>query len=93
MGPEIRYKSLIEISIKTKMGPLMNWVSSVKHNSGNEFQFCTTSYDGSCKVWDMRSRTSMLTCMQSEDKLFTCDWKNGVIAVGGEDSQLSIFNV
>ena len=75
---------------KTKLGPLKNWISSISMNPSNEHQFVTSCYDGSCKVWDLRSRTSLYTLQQDEAKLFTVDW-NTVIATGGENSKINIY--
>ena len=58
------------------------------------------SYDGTTKIWDIRSKTSLYTFSkqnsdgEKEDtpkKVFCVDWDDDIILSGGEDNQLRIY--
>lgn len=59
------------------------------------------SYDGTVKIWDIRSRTPLYTLStQNGDKgkendipkkVFCVDWDEDIILSGGDDNQLHIY--
>ena len=61
-----------------------------------ENHIATSSYDGTIKVWDMRSTIPLYTLAPNPDadeplKLFDVDWNGSVLAGGGEDSKVNIY--
>ena len=58
------------------------------------------SYDGTIKIWDIRSKTPLYTFSKqngnkerddTSKKVFCVDWNDDIILSGGEDNQLHIY--
>lgn len=68
-----------------------DWVSDVKWHPTAEHTLLSASFDGSIKLWDVRSAIPLWTvdAAREEDKLFCCTWIDGTtIACGGTDKTL-----
>lgn len=78
--------------VKMRFAGHRNWVSSVSWSPSSMFMLASASYDGAVKVWDIRSSTSMFSMKSAnESKLLAVDWKDDLLAAGGEDGQLYLF--
>ncbi|KAI8904777.1 WD40-repeat-containing domain protein [Gorgonomyces haynaldii] len=77
--------------IKTKLTGHKNQVSRITWSS-NTFNFASCSYDGTVKVWDLRSLNPMYS-VEVQDKLFALDWLGDQLVVGGEDSHLHFYDI
>ncbi len=75
-----------------KLGSHKNWISGIAHSPKVSYHIATSSYDGSAKVWDIRSSTSLYSVTQTEQKLLAIDWKKTYLTTGGEDGKLQIFS-
>ena len=58
---------------------------------GNVFHFASASFDGSVKVWDIRSQSYMFNCASNQDKYLALDWRLDSIVAGGEGGVLEFF--
>jgi ribosome biogenesis protein YTM1 len=69
------------------------WVSSVSWSKTSEYALCTGSYDGTVRVWDIRSREPLYTVdpESTKDKVLSVFWDNEKILSGGEDKKLRIY--
>jgi len=71
------------------------WVSDIKWHPSSEHTILSASFDGSIKLWDVRSAIPLWTvdaedATGEEDKLFCCTWINETsIAYGGTNRTLS----
>ncbi|KAJ3338248.1 WD repeat-containing protein 12 [Kappamyces sp. JEL0680] len=80
--------------MKQKLGAHKNWVSGIALAPHQENHIATSSYDGSIKVWDLRSSLALYTLHPSGDenaKIFDVAWQGNVLASGGEDAKLHLF--
>ncbi|KAJ3274502.1 WD repeat-containing protein 12 [Terramyces sp. JEL0728] len=77
--------------VKMKFVSHSNWVSSLAKSETSGFHFASSSYDGTVKVWDIRSSIPLYSIGDGESRIFDLDWKNELIASGGEDSKLHIY--
>ena len=73
----------------SKFNGHVNWVSSVSW--GNVFHFASASFDGSIKVWDIRSQSCMFNCATNQNKYLTLDWCLDSIVAGGQGGGLQIY--
>ncbi len=82
------------ISVKKKFIGHKGWVSSVKWSRENASQFTTCSFDGTVKVWDIRSSSPLHTLKLSHEteKLLALDARDNLIFTGGEDKKVLVFN-
>ncbi|KAI9205525.1 WD40-repeat-containing domain protein [Polychytrium aggregatum] len=79
--------------VKLRLGGHANWVSSVAWAPNSLYNLVSGSYDGTVKVWDIRSTTPLYTLSGSsepEQKVFGVDWVGNLILSGGEDTLLRI---
>jgi len=93
--------------VKLTLSSHKNWVTSITWSTTNSFMLVSGSYDGTIKIWDIRSKTPLYTLskIQNDDKgkekenakpnepkkVFCVDWDNDVILSGGEDNQLHLY--
>ncbi|KAI3641302.1 hypothetical protein MIR68_000664 [Amoeboaphelidium protococcarum] len=83
-----------------------SWVGSVKWNPSTQYNFASSSYDGSVKLWDVRSRSALsvfhsgssahvqtLGNLDNVDKVFSVDWNRGIMVSGGEDAVIRSKNI
>lgn len=68
-----------------------NWVSSVSWSPDLVFHFASASFDGSVKVWDIRSQSYMFNCVSSQEKYLALDWSMDSIVAAGEGGVLEFF--
>ncbi|CAI5952219.1 unnamed protein product, partial [Closterium sp. NIES-64] len=59
----------------------------------NPLHLLSSAYDGSLKIWDLRSTVPLHTVKAHSDKVLCADWWQGGNAVvsGGADNHLRIF--
>ncbi|KAL7686296.1 putative guanine nucleotide-binding protein, beta subunit [Plasmopara halstedii] len=77
------------------------WVSSVAwhpNDNNHEHLFLSGGYDGTAKVWDVRSTIPLHTVSAHEGKLLDLSWRNQhnsnvAFATGGDDKKLNFFSV
>ncbi|OLY83384.1 Ribosome biogenesis protein WDR12-like protein [Smittium mucronatum] len=80
------------------LGGHSKYVGAVKWSPNSPYMFSSASYDGSVKVWDVRSPNSCMynippsskTAGKLNPKLLALDWNLGILAFGGESNQLYI---
>jgi ribosome biogenesis protein YTM1 len=89
--------------VKLTLSSHKNWVTSVSWSTKNLFMLVSGSYDGTIRIWDIRSKTPLYTLSkQNADKgeekenatpkkVFCVNWDDDVILSGGEDNQLHIY--
>ncbi|PKK59191.1 ribosome biogenesis protein WDR12 [Rhizophagus irregularis] len=89
--------------VKLTLSSHKNWVTSVSWSTKNSFMLVSGSYDGTVKIWDIRSRTPLYTLSKQNGdkgkenesdtpkKIFCVDWDQDIILSGGEDNQLHIY--
>ncbi|RIA97072.1 ribosome biogenesis protein WDR12 [Glomus cerebriforme] len=87
--------------VKLTLSSHKNWVTSVSWSTKNSFMLVSGSYDGTIKIWDIRSKTPLYTFFKQNNdkekensipkKVFCVDWDNDIILSGGEDNQLHIY--
>ncbi|GJP33275.1 hypothetical protein CLOM_g17823 [Closterium sp. NIES-68] len=70
-----------------------DWISSLSWSPSNPLHLLSSSYDGSLKIWDLRSSVPLHTVKAHSDKVLCADWWKGGDAVvsGGADNHLRIF--
>ncbi|OMJ08703.1 Ribosome biogenesis protein ytm1 [Smittium culicis] len=80
------------------------YVGAVKWSPNSSYMFASSSYDGTTKVWDVRSTASSMFNIPSKgkskskepgqlvDKLLALDWNHGMLASGGESNELFIHS-
>lgn len=70
-------------------------VASVSTNPLNSMLFASAGMDGSSKIWDVRSNKQALFNLPrrngAKGKLLTVRWDGELVAMGGEDSRLELF--
>jgi ribosome biogenesis protein YTM1 len=81
--------------VKMKFAGHSNWVSAVSWCPSSMFMFASASYDGSVRVWDMRSSSCMYSLktpssasVEETPKLLAMDWSGELLSTGGEDGEL-----
>src|SRR6266498_5413407 len=94
------FSSFTDVAVvKLTLSSHKNWVTSVSWSTKNSFMLVSGSYDGTIKIWDIRSKTPLYTLSKrngdkerddTPKKVFCVDWDDDVILSGGEDSQLHI---
>ncbi|KAJ9077961.1 ribosome biogenesis protein ytm1 [Entomophthora muscae] len=52
--------------VKLSLAGHSNWVSSVEWQGSNQHRLISASYDGTLRVWDLRSKTSQFTLLHSD---------------------------
>lgn len=82
---------MVESVVRLSLRSHTNWVTGLKWSVGSSMHLCTGSYDGSVKVWDIRSTTPLYSLGSGDEKVFGVDWRNGILASGGEDCNLHIY--
>ncbi|CAI5951808.1 unnamed protein product [Closterium sp. NIES-64] len=70
-----------------------DWISSLAWSPSNPLHLLSSAYDGSLKIWDLRSTVPLHTVKAHSDKVLCADWWQGGNAVvsGGADNHLRIF--
>ncbi|RUO95739.1 WD40-repeat-containing domain protein, partial [Jimgerdemannia flammicorona] len=75
------------------------WVPTVSWSPTSAYMLVSGSYDGTCKLWDIRSKAPVYTIAaplvakgEATKKVFTVDWEGERILSGGEDCQLRIHS-
>ncbi|CAI5983920.1 unnamed protein product [Closterium sp. NIES-65] len=70
-----------------------DWISSLAWSPSNPLHLLSSAYDGSLKMWDLRSTVPLHTVKAHSDKVLCADWWQGGNAVvsGGADNHLRIF--
>lgn len=62
--------------------------SSIAVSSGeSEYQFVTGAYDGTVRLWDLRSVKSPVASFkvwEGKQKILSVDWHGGVVGIAGE---------
>lgn len=79
--------------VKLQLTSHTNWTCGVTWSPSSAYNLASASYDGTVKVWDIRSSTPLYSIRAaSEDgqKVMAVDWFDGVIYSGGEDTQLRV---
>ncbi|ORX43340.1 WD40 repeat-like protein [Hesseltinella vesiculosa] len=79
------------VNVKLSLRGHQKWVSSVSWAPQSAYTLCSGSYDGTVRVWDIRSKGSVYTMEEGQEKMFAVDWCDGRILSGGESQMLSIF--
>lgn len=79
------------VNVKLALRGHQGWVSSVTWAPHSPYSLCSGSYDGSIRIWDIRSKGSIYTLEQSEKKILAVDWCGDRILSGGEDKKLGLF--
>ncbi|ORZ00576.1 WD40-repeat-containing domain protein [Syncephalastrum racemosum] len=69
------------------------WTSSVSWSPKSEHILCSGSYDGTVRVWDLRSRGALHVMQQdnASDKIFSVFYGDDKIIAGGESKKLTIY--
>ncbi|CDH61013.1 wd repeat domain 12 [Lichtheimia corymbifera JMRC:FSU:9682] len=82
-------------NVKMTLRGHLGWVSSVSWSPSSEYSLCSGSYDGTVRVWDIRSKGPLYTLNdedhQESDKVYAVDWNGKHILSGGEDKKLRIY--
>ncbi|KAJ3036804.1 hypothetical protein HDV00_002357 [Rhizophlyctis rosea] len=82
--------------VKLKLASHKNWVSSVSWSPTSIYTLASGSYDGTIKVWDIRSTTPLYSLSGGKNeggewgKVLALDWADGFVLSGGEDSELRV---
>ncbi len=76
--------------MKRKFIGHQGWISAVKWNQENSHSFVSASFDGTVRVWDMRSSLALHT-LKGEEKLLAMDAKGNLVFAGGEDKKVAVF--
>lgn len=74
-----------------KLSSHKNWISSVAQSPTKSHMIASASYDGTLKVWDIRSTVPLYTLTNSDSKLFDVDWSSQYLATGGEEGKLQLY--
>lgn len=77
-------------TVKLKFAGHQAWVSAVKWSPTNPYVFTSGSYDGTVKIWDIRSETALFSAAAAgtDEKVLAIDWVDNLIFAGGSDSLL-----
>ncbi|PVU93191.1 hypothetical protein BB559_003395 [Furculomyces boomerangus] len=96
--PRIEDTNLASMNLKGHSG----WVKSTKWSSESQYMFATASYDGTSKIWDIRSTSSSMFSLpfpktksktsELPDKLLALDWKSKTLVSGGQSGDLYIHS-
>lgn len=87
--------------VKSKLGPHKEWISTVQWSSKSSYKLLCGSYDGSCKLWDIRSLSQPLYTFSKNNsaneskKILDLEWFNEdeeCVCVG-EECQLNFFKL
>lgn len=89
--PRQKDKEAIKSTLKSHTG----WVSDVAWCNSKSFPhlLVSTSYDGTVKLWDVRSMIPLHTMEAHTDKALCVDWHQNQIISGGADNMLHSFAV
>ncbi|KAJ5074593.1 ribosome biogenesis protein wdr12 [Anaeramoeba ignava] len=60
--------------IKTLFKSHTSWISSLKWKPNSDFVFASGSYDGSVKIWDIRTKIPLFTLKRNSEKILDIDW-------------------
>lgn len=66
-------------------------VSSISFGPASGHQYMTSSFDGSVKIWDVRTVVPLFSSQVSESKLLCTDWRANRLATGGEEGKVKQF--
>ncbi|GLJ38552.1 hypothetical protein SUGI_0785750 [Cryptomeria japonica] len=70
-----------------------SWISACKWHAESKHHLISASYDGTVKLWDIRSKVPLATLEAHTDKVLCADWwKGDRIVSGGAESKLQIFS-
>lgn len=101
---DVRVQTTTQVVSDTTFRPSHKaWVSSVQWNPSNAFQLASTSYDGTVKLWDIRSSNPLHTvrAFGKEDKAMCLVWtpakkdgkKNQSLFTGGSDCVIKLLSL
>jgi ribosome biogenesis protein YTM1 len=83
------------VNVKLALRGHKGWVSSVSWAPNSPYSLCSGSYDGSIRIWDIRSKGAVYTLASDQDqsppKILAVDWCGDRILSGGEDKKLGLF--
>ncbi|CAO3599388.1 unnamed protein product [Absidia cylindrospora] len=80
------------VNVKLALRGHKGWVSSVSWAPNSPYSLCSGSYDGSIRIWDIRSKGPVYTLQeQDHPKVLAVDWCGERIISGGEDKKLGLF--
>ncbi|KAI8855276.1 WD40-repeat-containing domain protein [Chytridium lagenaria] len=89
--------------VKLKLSSHSGFTSAVSWSPSDAFKVASASYDGTVKVWDIRSTTPLHSIKgqrkkgasggSSSNKLHALEWDGDTIFFGGEAGLLEVFNM
>ncbi|KAJ3203379.1 WD repeat-containing protein 12, partial [Dinochytrium kinnereticum] len=90
--------------VKLKLSSHSGFTSRVSWSPSDAFKVASSSYDGSVKVWDIRSTTPLhsikgkraagrKTSSANGNKLLALEWDGESIYFGGEAGLLEVFDI
>uniref|UniRef100_A0A0D6R405 Ribosome biogenesis protein WDR12 homolog n=1 Tax=Araucaria cunninghamii TaxID=56994 RepID=A0A0D6R405_ARACU len=69
-----------------------SWITACKWHPTSWHHLISASFDGTLKLWDVRSQMPLITLEAHQDKVLCADWwKVDSVVTGGNDSKLRIF--
>ena len=89
--PKINSKEALKYTFKSHT----NWISAIKWCTNTSYNFISTSYDGTIKIWDIRSNIPLNTISTSTTKLLTINYNEILkqIVAGGADTKLHLYHM
>ncbi|KAI9294659.1 WD40 repeat-like protein [Neoconidiobolus thromboides FSU 785] len=63
--PRVKESNVVKLTLSGHL----NFVSSVKFHNSDSFRLASSSYDGSLKIWDLRSRTPQFSLSHSDTEI------------------------
>ncbi|KAJ3018791.1 UNVERIFIED_CONTAM: WD repeat-containing protein 12 [Siphonaria sp. JEL0065] len=82
--------------VKMKLTSHKNWVPSVSWSPDSPYTLASGSYDGSIKVWDIRSTTplhSLSAVEEGQKKVLAIVWEQGCLFSGGEEGKVRVHDL
>ncbi|EFJ22134.1 hypothetical protein SELMODRAFT_175982 [Selaginella moellendorffii] len=69
-----------------------SWISACKWHRQSPKHLLTSSYDGTVKMWDIRSKVPLQTVEAHKDKVLCADWwREDTVVTGGADCEFKLF--